>query len=120
MIEEIKERDREKEKLVNDMADAMANAELPDLKAIVSAFFRKVGGADGIAKMLLREYNEAKSGTAVRAMILQMILQGSKTIHAKEQARDLTMISDEDLEKELGKIVGTGKAKSRSSEGVSR
>lgn len=96
-----------KEQLIDSMAEAMQCAEMPDLKAIICAFLRRSGGADGIARMLMKEYNESKSGSMIRSMILQMILQGSKAISSKEQARDASMISDEDLEKELKKIVNS-------------
>ena len=89
------------ENLVEAMAEAISHAEFPDLKSIICAFTRKVGGAEGVARMLLREYRAAKDGSMIRSMILQMILQGSKTISAKEQSRDASMITDEDLEKEM-------------------
>lgn len=87
------------------LVEALAHAEMPDLKAIICAFMRRSGGADGIAKMLMREYRQAKPGTMIRSMILQMILQGSKVISAKEQSRDESMISDADLDKEVQTIL---------------
>lgn len=95
--------------LVAAMSDAMAHSEMPDLKAIICAFTRKCGGADGIARMLRREYHAAKPGTMIRSMILQMILQGSKAISAKLQSRDESMISDDDLDKELAVIMANAK-----------
>ncbi len=92
--------------LCDALGGAMHEAIMPDLKAIICAFTRRAGGADGIAKMLLREYRDAKPGTMIRAMVLQMILQGSKAVSAKEQSRDASMISDEDLQKELAAIMG--------------
>lgn len=91
--------------LVDAMAEALNNAEMPDLKAIICAFTRKCGGADGIARMLMREYKAAKPGTMIRSMILQMILQGSKAISAKVQSRDESMLSDEDLDREVKVIM---------------
>ncbi len=96
---------KEQEKLVGAMADAMHHAVMPDLKAIICAFTRRAGGADGVAKMLLREYRDAKPGTMIRAMVLQMILQGSKAVSAKEQSRDASMISDADLQLEVERIL---------------
>lgn len=100
-IEKIDEARHNSERLVASMAEAMEHAEFPDLKSIICAFTRRVGGADGVAKMLIREYRAAKDGSMIRSMILQMILQGSKVISAKEQSRDASMISDEDLNREM-------------------
>ena len=97
----------ETERLAAEMASAMHDAIMPDLKSIICAFTRRAGGADGIAKMLLREYRDAKPGTMIRAMVLQMILQGSKAVSAKEASRDASMISDEDLEKEVNAIMNS-------------
>ncbi len=108
-IEKSTERAAEAEGLVNAMADAMQHAEMPDLKAIICAFTRKCRGADGIASMLLREYKAAKPGTMIRCMILQMILQSSKAISSKMQARDESMISDDDLDRELATIMSHAK-----------
>jgi peptide subunit release factor 1 (eRF1) len=96
---------RRQANLVSSMADALKDAEMPDLKSIICAFTRRVGGADGVARMLMREYRAAKEGSMIRSMILQMILQGSKVISAKEQSRDASMISDEDVNKELNRIL---------------
>lgn len=97
------------ESLISAMADALQDAEMPDLKAIICAFTRRVGGADGIAKMLMREYRAAKDGSMIRTMILQMILQGSKAISAKEQSRDASMVTDADLDKEISKLLSNAK-----------
>ena len=98
-------RKAEADRLSTELGHAMHDAIMPDLKSIICAFTRRAGGADGIAKMLLREYRDAKPGTMIRAMVLQMILQGSKAVSAKEQSRDASMISDEDLQKELEAIM---------------
>lgn len=92
---------RKADKLANDMAEALKGAAMPDLKSVVCAFAKRCGGADGIAKMLMREYRDAKPGTMIRAMVLQMILQGFKSLSAKEAPRDASLISDEDLNREL-------------------
>lgn len=95
----------EQDQLAVALSGAMRDAIMPDLKSIICAFTRRAGGADGIASMLLKEYRSAKPGTMIRAMVLQMILQGSKAVSAKEQSRDASMISDEDLEKEVAAIM---------------
>lgn len=96
----------ERDDLADEMADAMKHAIMPDLKSIICAFTRLAGGASGVAGMLMREYKDAKPGTMIRSMILQMILQGSKAVAAKESSRDASMISDEDLDKEVKTILG--------------
>jgi len=92
------------------MANALQDAEMPDLKAIICAFTRRVGGADGVARMLMREYRDAKPGSMIRSMILQMILQGSKVISAKEKGKEgLDMVSDEDVNKEIDRLIEAAK-----------
>ena len=83
----------------------MRDAEFPDLKAIICSFMRISGGAQGVAKMLKREYRDAKPGSMIRSMILNMILQGAKSVSGREGARDASTISDEDLNKELLKVL---------------
>lgn len=90
--------------LAEAMVEALKHAEMPDLKAIICAFMRLAGGAEGIARMLRREYKQAKPGSMIRSLILQMILNGSKAISAKQQSRDESMLTDEDIEKEVRAI----------------
>lgn len=91
--------------LSKDLAAVLEDAEFPDLKAILCQFMRLSGGANGVARMLKREYKSARPGSTIRAMILQMILQGSKAISAKETTRDNALISDEDLAREMERLV---------------
>lgn len=108
-----------KTKLVEDMVDAISEAELPSLKAVVCQFMRLVGGAEGLAKMLMKEYNQAKAGTMIRSMILQMILQGTKAVAAKEEARDVSMISDADLNREILTLVNNAERRDKRTESAS-
>lgn len=103
----------EKNQLNASIAKAIKGAEFPDLKAILCQYMRIAGGAAGIAKMLKREYNAAKPGSMLRAMILQMILQGAKALTHKESAKDTSLLTDDDLEREtqelLAKAAASGK-----------
>lgn len=87
------------------IAEAMKDAEFPDLKAILCEFMSIAGGAKGVARMLKREYLSAKKGSMIRSMILQMILQGAKSVSVKEGARDASLISDDDIDRELKTIL---------------
>lgn len=95
------------------ITEAMDGAEFPDLKAIICQFMRSCGGAKGVARMLKREYRDAKPGSMIRSMILQMILQGAKSVSQNETSRDTSLISDEDLAREtealIGKVANSGK-----------
>ena len=93
----------------------MRDADFPDLKSIICEFMKLSGGAEGVAKMLRREYNRAKSGSMVRSMILQMILQGSKAVAAKQDRTGTDMMSDADIDKaiesKLYKVVNASNAR---------
>lgn len=102
-----RESEKEKGQLERAVAVAMKDAEFPDLKAILCQFLKLTGGAEGVARMLRREYKSAKPGSMIRSMILQMILQGTKAISQKEAARDASLISDADIERELASIMGS-------------
>lgn len=84
--------------LLASITEVMKDADFPDLKSIICEFMRISGGAEGVAKMLKREYNRAKAGSMVRSMILQMILQGAKAVAAKDDRSGTDMMSDEDIE----------------------
>lgn len=96
----------ERDKFDRAVAEVMKDAEFPDLKAILCQFLKLTGGAEGVARMLRREYKAAKPGSMIRSMILQMILQGTKAISIKESARDASLISDADIDRELAGILG--------------
>lgn len=83
------------------IAEVMQDADFPDLRSIICEFMRISGGAPGVAKMLRREYNKAKSGSMVRSMILQMILQGAKAVASKESGGDTAMMTDADIDRQI-------------------
>lgn len=97
---------KEKDSLDAAIAETMKDVEFPDLKAILCHFMRKSGGASGVAGMLRREYKAAKEGSMIRAMVLNMILQGAKSVSSKENSRDSSLISDDDIEREAASLLG--------------
>ena len=99
--------------LLDMMSKAMGTAQLPDLKAIVCSFFNQLGGHDAFAQLLIEQFRAAKPGSMIKARITEMILQAAKVITSKEAARDVNLLTDEDLQKELrlllGSVVDAGK-----------
>lgn len=96
MIENIKSEHKE---LLANIAEVMKDAEFPDLRAVICEFMKLAGGAAGVAKMLRSEYRKAKSGSMVRSMILQMILQGAKAVAMKENQSDTSLMNETDLDR---------------------
>jgi hypothetical protein len=88
------------------IARTLKKAEFPDLKAILCQVVKRMGGPKGIAKIMLQEFETAKPGSMQRAMLLQMVMQGAKSVSAKENARDIGLISDDDLETEMLRLIG--------------
>ncbi len=101
------ERTADQVELLASISEVMKDADFPDLKSIICEFMKMAGGAEGVAKMLRREYNRAKSGSMVRSMILQMILQGSKAVAAKNEHQSTDMMSDEDIDRATDETVST-------------
>lgn len=95
----------EHRELLKDIAEVMKDADFPDLKSVICEFMRIRGGAPGVARMLSREYNKAKTGSMVRSMILQMILQGAKAVGMKESSKDTGMMSEMDIDRKIQEYV---------------
>jgi hypothetical protein len=72
---------------------------LDTLADVVERFIRRVGGADGLAKMLYDEYQEAKPGSLLRQRILDMALRAWGKVEGARGADDLGMLDDADLER---------------------
>lgn len=87
------------------LREAIRHADLPDLKVVVCSFFRQIGGPDQFAKILIDEFKKAKPGTKLRATIMHMMLQASKVLIDKEKSSDASLLTDEDLDKELRELV---------------
>ncbi len=104
-MSEIQEKKQEEIELVRALGHAMRSAELPDLKAIVCSFFRKLGGHDAFADILLENFRESQPGSQSKMRIFEMILQASKTITQKEGSRDVNLLSDADLDRELRSLL---------------
>lgn len=85
-------------------SNVLDNAEFPELKAVVCHFARLCGGAKGVARMLKREYKAAPEGSMLRTMIMQLLVNSIKAVSAKEMAKDVSLISDDDLQAEINKL----------------
>ena len=73
----------------------------PQLAEISAHFFQMAGGPRKVALMLFTEYLAAKRGSMIRQRILDMILRTTKYANDKGGGSDLSLLSDDDLEKEL-------------------
>lgn len=79
----------------------LKEAELPDLKAIAGAFSDLVGGPKAIAQMMKDEFDRSHPGSMIRARIIDTFLTTVKAASAKEAPRDSSLLTDEDVEREL-------------------
>jgi hypothetical protein len=95
----------EEKRLASKLITALQSADLPDLKGVVCAFFQEVGGQKAYARLLVREFRRSKVGSMIRARILEMILHATKTMSAREGAKDVQLLSDADLDRELMKML---------------
>ncbi len=86
---------------------AMAQgAQLPQVGELVSEFVALAGGTRRMAKMLLEEYQAAKSGSIIRQRILDTILRLAAGLNQQMGGLDdMDLLSTKDLERELDRIV---------------
>jgi len=74
----------------------------PNLAEVAQAFFDLVGGERAVAKMLVQQYNDARTPHHVKTKIVQILLNHVKTLNERSGNLDqLDMVTDDDLDRGL-------------------
>ena len=103
------------------LISALEVTELPDLRSIVCEYFRQEGGTRAFVKKIRDAYRTSTPQSPLRGMILNMILKASAVLTEKEASKDLSLLSDEDIEKELHKALeGVRTEKEQAAEAIAK
>lgn len=68
-----------------------------DIKEVSYEFHKKVGGASGLADMVLKEYAASQAGSLARIRIIDVMVRLFQANTPKAQAGETGLLSDEDL-----------------------
>lgn len=71
----------------------------PQVSELAYEFFRAAGGVGKVARMILKDYKEAKPGSMMRVRVMEIILYSLKFVNSQRpNVKDASLLTDEALQ----------------------